>query len=193
MRSGPRRAPTLASAALLGILAAGSPVLVPGAAATQAPRPQGPDKVGAPDDEQLARSITTYSLEGSTTSLADTQAEDDGDEQVLALASDILFAFDSADLPPGADDVLGDLVGQVPQGAAVAVLGHTDSLGEEQYNLELSQRRAEAVADALRGQRPDLQLSVEGRGESEPVVEEGGDDAAEDRAQNRRVELRYAG
>lgn len=114
---------------------------------------------------------------------------------VTTLTSDLLFAFDSAELAPGAAGKLGELAAALPQGAAVAVDGHTDGLGGDVVNVPLSQARAQAVADALTAARPDLVLTVTGHGSSQPVAEEtteGRDDPA-GRALNRRVEVRVTG
>ena len=72
------------------------------------------------------------------------------------------------------------------RGLAFEIGGHTDGLGSEAYNLDLSRRRAQAVKDALcRGYRVDCgALEVKGYGKSEPVA--GNDDEA-GRSQNRRV------
>ncbi|THF63561.1 OmpA family protein [Pseudothauera nasutitermitis] len=71
--------------------------------------------------------------------------------------------------------------------AAVEVIGHTDSLGSELFNLRLSIERAEAVMEALRGRGVELlRLSADGRGEAEPIADNG---TPEGRATNRRVEL----
>ena len=109
------------------------------------------------------------------------------------LASDILFTVDGSDLSAAASAAVGALAAQVPQGATVTVEGHTDSVLDPAYNQALSERRAQSVAAAIGAARPDLVLAVHGYGESQLAVPEGGDDIAEDRALNRRVELRYSG
>lgn len=67
------------------------------------------------------------------------------------------------------------------------ILGHTDSIGSELYNLRLSIERAETVMDYLRARGVALgRLSADGRGEAEPIA----DNATESgRAINRRVEI----
>lgn len=123
----------------------------------------------------------------------DTQTSD-GEEKVIALNSDVLFDFDAAELPDNAAAKLEDVLADVPEGTSISVEGHTDSMGTEAYNRELSQRRAQAVADAVAEVRPDLQLEVAGFGMTRPVAENeiGGEDNPEGRALNRRVEIRYA-
>ena len=71
----------------------------------------------------------------------------------------------------------------------VEIAGHSDSIGDAEYNRFLSQRRAEAVADRLTfvlGVDPDRVTAV-GYGEVEPIAS---NDSAAGRAQNRRVEAR---
>jgi len=116
-----------------------------------------------------------------------------GEETVISLASDILFDSDEATVPEQASTKVGDLVAGIPDGAAVDVHGHTDSIDTDEYNQDLSERRAEAVADILEEVRPDLELQIEGFGEREPVEpnEVDGEDNPEGRALNRRVEIRY--
>ena len=65
--------------------------------------------------------------------------------------------------------------------------GHTDSDGSDQYNEELSSRRANAVAQYLVSQQLDSQrFSVQGLGESQPIASNA---SASGKAQNRRVEI----
>jgi outer membrane protein OmpA-like peptidoglycan-associated protein len=100
------------------------------------------------------------------------------------------FAFDSAELTADdrakLDGVAARLLELKFVGGVVA--GHTDSIGDEAYNLDLSKRRAQAVLDYLAalGVAPDRLTSV-GYGESQPIA----DNATEEgRAQNRRVVIR---
>ncbi|GGH47674.1 OmpA family protein [Microbacterium album] len=139
----------------------------------------------------LDGSVTRYSAERRVSSFA--TEEQDGGETTISLSSDILFRFDSADLPGSAEPHLRELVEPVPEGETVHVEGHTDSVGDAAYNLDLSERRARAVADAIATARPDLVLEVRGHGETRPAVRETGDETAiaEAQAANRRVEIRY--
>lgn len=167
-----------------------------------AAKPTSPDEAPSPTSEELSNSVHVYSIEGSVQvwdpagSVSTLEAEStEGADTVLTLDSDILFDFGSADVDVNAAARLGELVADVPPGATVRVTGHTDSIGDDGSNLELSQRRAQAVAAAIAAARPDLVLDVQGRGETEPVApnETGGEDNPEGREQNRRVEVRYAG
>ena len=85
------------------------------------------------------------------------------------------------------DEAIAALNGEFPD-ARIEVAGHTDSTGEDAYNQDLSQRRAQTVLDYLVGQGVRAErLSATGYGEAAPVA---GNDTREGRAQNRRVELR---
>ncbi|MFP3714764.1 OmpA family protein [Puerhibacterium sp. TATVAM-FAB25] len=111
----------------------------------------------------------------------------------VRLTADLLFEFGSAELTPSAADAVAALAADVPQDAAVAVDGHTDSVGDEARNDHLSRERAGAVAGVLAQVRPDLRLTVTGHGERQPVAENevDGEDNPGGRALNRRVEVTY--
>ncbi|HDS1736060.1 MULTISPECIES: OmpA family protein [Pseudomonas] len=101
----------------------------------------------------------------------------------------VLFAFDSAELMPGAQQRLRELLPKLsnPAVATIKVVGHTDGVGADSYNQSLSEQRASRVAEYLisQGLAPNKVTSL-GRGESEPVAD---NDTDEGRALNRRVEL----
>lgn len=108
---------------------------------------------------------------------------------VLSDLGNVLFAFDSAELTGEAKRLLADVATRLTGAnlVAVKVVGHTDSIGSDAYNQGLSERRARSVADFLVAQGvPADKLSTEGRGESQPVADNGSDAG---RAENRRVEL----
>lgn len=100
------------------------------------------------------------------------------------------FSFDSAELTEEDKVVLDEVAGNLTVLGFVGgtVEGHTDSEGDEDYNIRLSERRAKAAADYLeaKGIAPG-RIKVVGMGESMPIA----DNATEEgRAQNRRVVLR---
>src|SRR5699024_1211969 len=129
-------------------------------------------------------------LEGEIQPLERTRT--DGGVTEITLSTDILFATGSSEISGTAAARVVDLVQDVPRGAEVSIDGHTDSVPYRRGNQVLSEERAEAVAAPIREARPDLDLTVTGHGDSEPVADEGqGDPDA--RAQNRRVEIRYDG
>lgn len=116
------------------------------------------------------------------------------EEIEVNLAADVLFAVDSAELSGEADGVLQDAAEQLQafESGRVEIVGHTDSVADDAHNLELSRRRAEGVRQRLEalGALQGFEVAADGRGESEPRVEETDD---ESRQLNRRVELRVTG
>ncbi|MBV6416336.1 MAG: putative lipoprotein YiaD [Steroidobacteraceae bacterium] len=115
-----------------------------------------------------------------------------GDNITLNMPGNITFRTDSADLNASFFGVLDSvaLVAKEYDKTLIEAAGHTDSTGSEQYNQQLSERRAATVADYLRsrGIRADRLITV-GAGESRPIAS---NETAEGRAQNRRVELTFA-
>jgi len=112
--------------------------------------------------------------------------------QVLTVSfkSDYLFATDSTTIMPGAQPEIqrvADVLRQYPE-TNIQIAGHTDSQGSEVYNQQLSERRAQAVRDALVGMGVDPgRITVIGYGESRPIAS---NDTASGRQHNRRVEVR---
>lgn len=93
----------------------------------------------------------------------------------VTLNVETLFAFDEATLRPEAReklDQIAERLGNYPVVTDVQVLGYADRIGTEQYNKDLSQRRAQAVADYLssRAKAGGGNMQVRGEGESNPVV-----------------------
>ena len=107
--------------------------------------------------------------------------------------SDVLFDFDSANLKPGAREKVGRIASILHShpDLKIEVDGHTDSVGSDQYNQRLSERRAESVRAGLvrDGVNRDA-VGTAGFGESRPVATNG---TPEGRQQNRRVEIVISG
>jgi OOP family OmpA-OmpF porin len=102
-----------------------------------------------------------------------------------------LFDFDSSVLKEEGKVALHELGDDIKsKGAKVVdidVVGYTDSTGPEEYNLDLSVRRAQSVADYIIAEGIDASIiDVSGEGESNPVAS---NDTREGRAENRRVEV----
>ena len=121
-------------------------------------------------------------------------AQESEDEDVIVLEADILFEPNSWELPETAAAKLEDIVEDVPDGSAVSVTGHTDSRPVPEThdfdNQELSEKRAQAVADTLETERPDFDVTAEGLGDTEPAATED-PEVPGTYAANRRVEIRY--
>jgi len=140
------------------------------------------------DAAQLAANVSQQQAAELQRQLEVMQARPTDRGLVLTLG-DTLFATGRAELKAGASanlDRLAEFMAQYPQRTA-AIEGFTDSSGSEEYNQDLSQRRADSVKGYLVGRGVQTgRLSSSGRGENAPV----GDNAsAAGRQQNRRVEV----
>lgn len=112
-----------------------------------------------------------------------------GDNIILNMPSNITFATDQDSIKPNFYETLNSvaIVLREFNQSLVDVNGHTDSDGADDYNLDLSQRRAESVAQYLTGQglNPE-RFEVRGFGESEPIASNA---SSRGKQQNRRVEI----
>jgi outer membrane protein OmpA-like peptidoglycan-associated protein len=129
--------------------------------------------------EQLFRSLSA---------ILETRREARG---LIVSLSDVLFDFNRASLKPGAREKLSKLTGILlayPGHYTVQIEGHTDSVGSDEYNLRLSEGRAQSVSAYLAqaGIPEDRITRVTGFGESRPVASNDNDAG---RQMNRRVEL----
>lgn len=119
-------------------------------------------------------------------------------EETVSLRADVLFEFDESALTGNAKSILEGVIEDTreradPDNPPITVDGHTDGIGADDYNQELSEERAESVKQVLAEELGDqYEYETEGHGSSDPVEPEGGDDDAWARAQNRRVEISYA-
>ncbi len=108
---------------------------------------------------------------------------------IVLTMSDVLFAFGKAELASGAVrnvDKLAEFLEKHPE-RNVLIEGHTDSVGSDEFNLTLSQKRADAVKETLvaKGISPD-RLLTKGYGKQFPVAS---NDTESGRQLNRRVEV----
>jgi outer membrane protein OmpA-like peptidoglycan-associated protein len=112
---------------------------------------------------------------------------------LIANMSDVLFRSGSVELLPAARERLAKVSGIVMAYPSlhVSIEGHTDSVGSDEYNQDLSERRAQSVRDYfVRGGIPEGAVDARGFGKAEPVAS---NETAEGRQQNRRVELVLSG
>lgn len=111
-------------------------------------------------------------------------------EQRIEFEGTVFFDFEQATIKPESYpllDALAQTMQDHPRIRKVRVDGHTDSVGEDAFNLDLSRRRAAAVADYMIGKGVAAErLASEGFGEARPIADNG---TEEGRARNRRVEL----
>jgi outer membrane protein OmpA-like peptidoglycan-associated protein len=116
---------------------------------------------------------------------------------VVVNLPDVLFEFNKATLTADARRKNGDIAdvlnGPKVSRRRVSVEGHTDSIGGDEYNQRLSERRAEAVASALESQGVNSdRIRTRGFGKRYPIAPnatESGADNPAGRAKNRRVEV----
>lgn len=123
--------------------------------------------------------------------LSDLQAKQTDRGLVMTL-SDVLFDTGKATLKAGATRDLDRLAHALKDNpnTRVKIEGYTDSVGSDSYNQELSQRRAQAVADALQSRGvPADRYQIEGLGKEFPVAT---NDTPAGRQQNRRVEIVFS-
>jgi outer membrane protein OmpA-like peptidoglycan-associated protein len=107
--------------------------------------------------------------------------------------SDVLFDFNQATLKPGTKEKLAKVSGILLAYPSLhlSVEGHTDSIGTPEYNMKLSQRRADAVRDYLVSNNiTAANIQAVGMGEANPVAN---NSTAQGRQQNRRVEMVVSG
>jgi outer membrane protein OmpA-like peptidoglycan-associated protein len=134
---------------------------------------------------------------GITKTLRDLGAKQVGSEVHITLSGDVLFDFDKWTIKKEAEGPLRKLASGIKElnKKHIVIEGHTDSKGSDSYNLELSQKRAEAVRDwfVSKGGITGIQFQTKGYGESKPVAHNtkpDGSDNPEGRALNRRVEIK---
>ena len=106
-------------------------------------------------------------------------------------AGKVLFDFNKANLKPEAIRQLAPVLQVIKDqpGVRILIVGHTDRIGSDAYNLKLSQQRADSVATYLEQNGvPRQNIRTEGRGKRDPLPGVS-QETAEGRAQNRRVEI----
>ena len=144
--------------------------------------------VGALSDKTAA--AVAVANDRATTELASLQSGFGVKDLLFALNDSVVnFASDSAEVPeamaPFLKTAAADLK-QLKAGHVLEIAGYTDNTGDAALNLALSQKRAEAVRQALikYGADPDM-LVAKGYGEADPIAS---NDTAEGRLKNRRIE-----
>lgn len=111
----------------------------------------------------------------------------------ITLDTDTYFDFDKASLKPEGQRKLNEIASRLTQMAleVVVATGHTDSIGTEKYNENLSRRRAEAVKTFLESRGlPADRIHIDAQGEKQPVAS---NTTRDGRAKNRRVEVEVVG
>lgn len=109
----------------------------------------------------------------------------------ISLPADTYFATDSATIKPSAEYDIRQAAGRIKRNlltiSSITVEGNTDNVGDASYNVRLSERRAQAVANELvRNGVYSRIISVRGNGEAKPIAS---NSTQLGRAKNRRVDI----
>lgn len=156
-------------------------------AASQSATARTQDKLYASETARIAAEKQASEAMAALAKLAAVKEESRG--LVITLSGSVLFRSDEATLLPEASSRLGQVADALmsTKERKILVEGHCDSQGSDDHNLELSQRRAEAVRTFLtsRGYDP-TRIRAVGIGEARPIADNATD---EGRANNRRVEI----
>jgi outer membrane protein OmpA-like peptidoglycan-associated protein len=108
----------------------------------------------------------------------------------IGMSADVMFDFDRATLTPRARAELARLAPMLRGATRVDVVGYTDDRGADDYNLRLSQARADAVrAEIAAALGPGVVVTALGKGEADPIADNA---TAAGRALNRRVMVSYS-
>lgn len=112
-----------------------------------------------------------------------------GDQLQLTMPSNVTFSVNSATIQPGFYGPLNDVASTLVEfpSTAVDIIGHASSDGADDYNMTLSQQRAQSVRTYLAGRGTQaVRINAIGMGETQPIAD---NSTAEGRAANRRVEI----
>lgn len=146
------------------------------------------------DGELWGNRGLVYGSWGPTEAPAPPEAPAEAGPQVsrdVPVMSDVLFDFDKSNLRPEGQQVVDQVVSSMKAnpGDTLTVVGHTDSVGTDEYNMGLGQRRANTVRDAIvAGGVDGGRVSAVSKGESEPAVP---NDTPANRQLNRRAVFQF--
>jgi outer membrane protein OmpA-like peptidoglycan-associated protein len=158
-------------------------------------RAEGAEQKAAADQARIDASSAQRAAANSEQQATELQRQIDvlqakpTDRGLVLTLGDVLFTTGKADLKLGATDNLNKLVAFLDKypDRSIAIQGYTDSMGSEDYNQGLSERRADSVKSYLTGQGiGSTRITASGKGRSDPVAD---NDSAAGRQQNRRVEV----
>jgi outer membrane protein OmpA-like peptidoglycan-associated protein len=158
-------------------------------------RAEGAEQKAAADQARIDASTAQLAAANSEQQATELQRQIDvlqakpTDRGLVLTLGDVLFTTGRADLKAGATDNLNKLVAFLDKypDRSIAIQGYTDSMGSEDYNQGLSERRADSVKSYLTGQGiGSTRITASGKGRSDPVAD---NDSAAGRQQNRRVEV----
>jgi outer membrane protein OmpA-like peptidoglycan-associated protein len=175
----------MAACALIGACATPTEPRLPGDRTSSTPAPA-PEPAPAAFDWPAERARITDQLGVSND--VDIRLRDNGALELVLSVADA-FAQNGTEPRPALQATLNRIAPVLAEVAEteIRIYGHTDGIGSEIYNLQLSFLRAEAVMEHLRSRGVALtRLHADGKGEAEPIA----DNASEaGRARNRRIEI----
>jgi outer membrane protein OmpA-like peptidoglycan-associated protein len=140
------------------------------------------------ESERQARTEAEKTTQDALSKIEGLTTKEDQRGLVLTLSGSVLFASGKSTLLPTAQKRLADVAKALKQEQRIiTIVGHTDSVGNEQKNEVLSEKRAKAVRTYLTTHGvPEDHVKAEGVGEKEPIAD---NKTPEGRANNRRVEI----
>lgn len=149
-----------------------------------------------PVDLQFNQIDLIFKVEKLAGSVLDLEVKETDTEVRIELSGDVLFDFDKWDIRKEAEPVLTN-VGEIIKKYSASkgqIEGHTDSKGADDYNMRLSQKRAESVKQWLvaRANLNGGKFTTRGWGETKPAAPNAAPDGSDDpagRQKNRRVEI----
>ena len=149
-----------------------------------------------PADLKFSSADLIFKVDNLAGAVINLEVKETETEIKIELAGDVLFDFDKADIRKAAEPVLenvADLIKKYPK-AVGRIEGHTDSKGDDNYNMRLSQKRAESIKQWLQNTaRIDAsKITTKGFGETKPTAPNSAADGSDDpdgRQKNRRVEI----
>lgn len=143
----------------------------------------------AKEDLAVSKQETKLKNEQLAAALAKLAAKEEERGLVITLSGSVLFASNESVLMPAAQNKLNEVAQALLESKErrITIEGHTDSQGSSSHNMDLAQKRAEAVRSYIisRGYSSDL-IYAQGIGEGRPIAD---NNSAEGRANNRRVEI----
>lgn len=142
------------------------------------------------EDTTLLATLTDVGRERAETLIVDLNVKKESRGLTMTVPGTILFAVNSETIEPAAYDTLGKVAEMISlyQDRSVVIVGHTDAVGDDGYNQELSERRAALVRNYFVDELgvATNRMSSEGQGETRPIKSNA---TAEGRDANRRVEV----
>ena len=140
------------------------------------------------ESERQARVAAEKQTADALGHIKDLTTKQDPRGLVLTLSGSVLFATGKSELMPTARKRLDDVVAALKEDPrSITIVGHTDSNGNDDMNMSLSQKRANAVRTYLVTHGlAENRVTAEGMGETQPIAD---NKTADGRANNRRVEI----